>query len=373
MLFSLVRLAAGFVGAMMVVQAATAAELKVLTTPALSAVWHDLKPKFEAAGHKLDLVYAPGAAIAKRVAEGEAADVMFSTGAGIDNMIKSGKVLAGTGTPIASSGMGVAVLKGAPKPDISTPEKFKQALLAAKAVAYTDPSGGGASGVHLAKVLEKLGIAKEINAKARLGRGVPSATRQRDEVVERRRRLDQLRNQRTAPPHRDDDHPAVAGEGACHGARHRSLADTLAGADHGDRRQAERVQRRRVEAKVGADVRDAVGEEPAREMKPRPRIEHGLVRQVDRDLRVTGLTHERDAVVRRAAQLLGAADEHHADEFVRQLRERLPHDVRIVLPVDDRDGLHRLLVTSPSIRAVYFSYVFVSVENWMMRSWSWNG
>ncbi len=176
MLFSLVRLAAGFVGAMMVVQAATAAELKVLTTPALSAVWHDLKPKFEAAGHKLDLVYAPGAAIAKRVAEGEAADVMFSTGAGIDNMIKSGKVLAGTGTPIASSGMGVAVLKGAPKPDISTPEKFKQALLAAKAVAYTDPSGGGASGVHLAKVLEKLGIAKEINAKARLGRGVPSAS-----------------------------------------------------------------------------------------------------------------------------------------------------------------------------------------------------
>ena len=46
---------------------------------------------------------------------------------------------------------------------------------------------------------------------------------------------------------------------------------------------------------------------------------------------------------------------------------------RIVLAVDKRDGLHRFVVTSPSIRAVYFSYVFVSVENWMMRSWPWNG
>ena len=133
------------------------------------------------------------------------------------------------------------------------------------------------------------------------------------------------------------------------------------------------MQRRRVEAEVGADVRDAVGEEPARKMEPRPRVEHRLVGQIDRDLGVAGLAHDRHAVVRRAAQLLGAADEHHADELVRQLGERIAHDVGIVLPVDDRDRPHRLLVTSPSIRAVYFSYVFVSVENWMMRSWSWNG
>src|ERR1044072_4449772 len=150
---------------------ATAAELKVLTTPALSEVWHELAPKFEATGHKLTIVYAPSGAIAKRVTDGEAADLLLSTPAGIDSLIKSGKVIDGTNTAIASSGMGVAVLKGAPKPDISTPEAFKRALLAAKAVAYTDPASGGASGVHMAKVLDRLGIAAEVKARAKLGRG----------------------------------------------------------------------------------------------------------------------------------------------------------------------------------------------------------
>jgi len=140
---------------------AAAADLKILTTPAMTEVWVELGPKFEAAGHKLTIVYASSGAIAKRVADGETADLLVSTPAGIDSLIKSGKVTDGTNTSLASSGMGVAVLKGAPKPDISTPEAFKRALLAAKAVAYTDPASGGASGVHLAKVLERLGIANE--------------------------------------------------------------------------------------------------------------------------------------------------------------------------------------------------------------------
>ncbi|MEN3379037.1 MAG: molybdate transport system substrate-binding protein, partial [Hyphomicrobiales bacterium] len=63
-----------------------------------------------------------------------------------------------------------------PKPDISTPEAFKRALLAARAVAYTDPASGGASGAHMAKVLERLGITAEVNARAKLGRGVPAGT-----------------------------------------------------------------------------------------------------------------------------------------------------------------------------------------------------
>jgi len=155
---------------------AAAAELKVLTTPALSEVWHELAPKFEATGHKLTIVYAPSGAIAKRVTDGEGADLLVSTPAGIDTLIKSGKVTDGTNTAIASSGMGVAVLKGAPKPDISTPEAFKRALLAAKAVAYTDPATGGASGAHMAKVLDRLGITAEVNARAKLGRGVPAGS-----------------------------------------------------------------------------------------------------------------------------------------------------------------------------------------------------
>ena len=153
-----------------------AAELKVLTTPALTEVWHELAPKFEATGHKLTITYAASGAIAKRVTDGEAADLLVSTPAGIDSLIKGGKVTDGTNASIASSGMGVAVLKGAPKPDISTPEAFRRALLAAKAVAYTDPASGGASGTHMVKVLERLGIANEVNAKAKLGRGIPVAT-----------------------------------------------------------------------------------------------------------------------------------------------------------------------------------------------------
>ena len=64
--------------------------------------------------------------------------------------------------------------KGAPKPDISTPEALKRTLLSAGAVAYSDPAGGGASGVHFTKVLEQLGIAEQIKAKAKLGQGVPN-------------------------------------------------------------------------------------------------------------------------------------------------------------------------------------------------------
>ena len=133
------------------------------------------------------------------------------------------------------------------------------------------------------------------------------------------------------------------------------LADALPRPDDGERRTLERVQLRRVEAEVGADVRDPVGEKPAREEQARPRIEHRLVREVDRDLGVARLGHERHAVVDPAAQLLGAADEHHADELVRQLLERCTHDLGVVLAVYDRDCLHRLLVTSSSMRAVYFS------------------
>jgi hypothetical protein len=198
-----------------------AADLKVLTTPALTEVWHELAPKFEATGHKLSIVYAASGAIAKRVTDGEAADLLVSTPAGIDGLIKAGKVTDGTNTPLASSGMGVAVLKGAPKPDISTPDAFRRALLAAKAVAYTDPASGGASGAHMAKVLERLGIASEVNAKAKLGRGIPVAT---------------LRGQGRGR-HRDPATAGVAARGGRRGrrspARRPAERDDLRGGDSG--------------------------------------------------------------------------------------------------------------------------------------------
>ena len=161
--------------ALMAAGAAGAADLKVFSTTAFTELWHELKPKFEARGHKLDLVLQPSGALSKRIGAGETGDAIVSTGQGIDGLEKGGKIAAGTVRALASSGMGLAVAKDAPRPDISTPEKFKAALLAARSVAYSDPAGGGASGTYLTGLLDKLGIAQQVNAKAKLGRGIPNA------------------------------------------------------------------------------------------------------------------------------------------------------------------------------------------------------
>jgi molybdate transport system substrate-binding protein len=153
---------------------ARGAELKVFSSLAFTEAWHHLKPKFEARGHKLNLVLEPSGMIAKRVSDGEAGDAILNTTSSIDGLTKAGKVIASTSKHVASSGVGISVRKGARKPDISTPEALKQTLLSAKAVAYSDPNGGGASGIHFAEVLRQLGIADQVNAKAKLGRGVPN-------------------------------------------------------------------------------------------------------------------------------------------------------------------------------------------------------
>ncbi len=135
-----------------------------------------------------------------------------------------------------------------------------------------------------------------------------------------------------------------------------------------------RLQRRRIEAEVGADVRQPERQRARRPQHPLPRPEHGLVGEIDDEIHLDRVERldQRDAVVVLAAQLLGAADEQRADDLVRQRGERVPHHGRVVLAVDQRERPH-VERTSSSIRAVYFSYVFVSVENWMIRSWPWNG
>ena len=86
-------------------------------------------------------------------------------GRGSTAFVKDGKAAAGNVTVLARSGIGVAVRKGAPKPDISSPEALKRTLLAAKSISYVDPASGGASGIHFAKVLDRLGIANEMKSK----------------------------------------------------------------------------------------------------------------------------------------------------------------------------------------------------------------
>jgi molybdate transport system substrate-binding protein len=144
----------------------TAAELKVFSNYATRAIVEDLGPKFEkASNYTIESRFANTKGTLKRIQGGEIPDVVLTTQDGIDSLLKDGKVVNDNVIVIARSGLGVAVRKGARKPDISSPEALKRALLAAKSITYNNPASGGASGVHFAKVLERLGIAKEVQAK----------------------------------------------------------------------------------------------------------------------------------------------------------------------------------------------------------------
>ena len=145
---------------------AEAAELKVLSALGMQAVMEDLGPKFErATGHKLTITFATLGAAVNRVQGGETADVVIIPQPGIDSFVKDGKAVASNVTVVARSGTGLAVRRGAPKPEISSPEALRRALLAAKSISYSDPALGGASGIHFAKVLDRLGIANEMKSK----------------------------------------------------------------------------------------------------------------------------------------------------------------------------------------------------------------
>jgi molybdate transport system substrate-binding protein len=156
--------------------AALAADLKVMSTVALSATLDDLKPKFEReTGHTLTIVYSVIADLKKRIQEGETADVMLLSRAALDDLQNQGKVAAGSIVNVASSSVAIAVRAGAPKPDISTSDALKQALLDGKSIVYADPAKGGASGVHFAKVLDRLGIADQMKSKTTLVPGAQAA------------------------------------------------------------------------------------------------------------------------------------------------------------------------------------------------------
>jgi molybdate transport system substrate-binding protein len=145
---------------------AEAAELKIMGALGTRAVLEDLGPKFErASGHKLVIIFDGVTAIVKRVQAGETADVVMISRQGIDGFVKDGKVAASNVTVFARAGTGVAIRKGAPKPDISSSEALKRALLSAKSISCPDPKLGGATGIHFEKVLDRLGIRDEVRAK----------------------------------------------------------------------------------------------------------------------------------------------------------------------------------------------------------------
>src|SRR5262245_60086084 len=141
---------------------ASAAEIKVLSTQATEEAYKDLVPQFEkASGHKVTTVFTGTLDALKRLSNGEAYDLLIMARQQIDELSQSGKVVAGSRTDIAKSGVGVAVGKGKPKPDISTVDALKKTRLAAKSIGYST----GPSGIYVVAMFQKMGIADEIKSK----------------------------------------------------------------------------------------------------------------------------------------------------------------------------------------------------------------
>jgi molybdate transport system substrate-binding protein len=163
-------LALGFFSVLWLTNVANAAELRVMISGGLTAAYNELVPNFERmTGHTVITSYGPSMgttvnAIPVRLDRGEPADVLIMVGYALDDLAKKGKVAADSRVELVKSPIGIAVKTGAPKPDISSADAVKQALLAAKSVAYSD----SASGVYVStEMFQRLGISDAMKGKAR--------------------------------------------------------------------------------------------------------------------------------------------------------------------------------------------------------------
>jgi molybdate transport system substrate-binding protein len=146
-----------------------ASELNVLSAVGMRQVLLELEPRFEReTRHSVSVTFDASGVIMNRIEAGETIDVVIVPRAEVERLTQTGKVLPGSRFDLASSVAGVAVRKGAAKPDISSVEAFRHTLLQARSVARPDPAMGGSSGVHIANVLETLGIAVEVGSKSLL-------------------------------------------------------------------------------------------------------------------------------------------------------------------------------------------------------------
>ena len=163
-------LALGFAAALLLTGAANAAEVRVMISGGLTAAYKELAPEFErVTGNRVLTAYGPSMgttinAIPIRLERGEPADVLIMVGYALGDLIKQGKIVADSRVDLTKSLIGVVVKSGAPKPDISSADALKRALLAAKSIAYSD----SASGVYVStEMFQRLGIADAVKDKAR--------------------------------------------------------------------------------------------------------------------------------------------------------------------------------------------------------------
>src|SRR6202162_4506573 len=164
------KLALGFATVLLLTGTASAAEVRVMISGGLTAAYTVLVPEFERlTGNKVLTAFGPSMgttvnAIPVRLERGEPADVLIMVGYALADLAKQGKVVADSRVDLVKSPIGIAVKSGAPKPDISSADSIKRALLAAKTIAYSD----SASGVYVStEMFAKLGIADQMKDKAR--------------------------------------------------------------------------------------------------------------------------------------------------------------------------------------------------------------
>ena len=169
----IMKIAAALSAALLSGAVARAAEIKVLTSVALTSSLNEVVPAFERqTGHKVTIDYNLAAEQKKRILAGERADVIILTRAMMEDLAKQGKVKADSIANVAGTPVAIVARAGSAKPDISSVETFKQTLLSAKSISYADPAKGGLSGVVAARAIEHLGIAEQLKAKTIL---VPGA------------------------------------------------------------------------------------------------------------------------------------------------------------------------------------------------------
>jgi molybdate transport system substrate-binding protein len=158
----------------MLATTANAAEINAFISTALKTVTDEVIPPFErTSGHTVRALYAPPGALLKHFEAGEPADIFLTGREAIDQLIGEGKIVSGR-VDLATTGIGICVRKGAPKPDVSTPDAFKRAMLEAKTVGYASPAGGSIVGPHIQKIFAQLGIAEQMAPKSKLSAGGPN-------------------------------------------------------------------------------------------------------------------------------------------------------------------------------------------------------
>ena len=146
-------------------------EITLIAPGGIRAAIEQLTPGFERkTGHPVKATFGSGGGTKQQVVHGDAFDVPIVQPP-YQDVIDSGNVIASSATPLASVSVGVAVRKGAPRPDISTPDAVKRMLLSAKSISYPDAAGGAAAGVSFNETLNKLGIADQMQPKIKRAQG----------------------------------------------------------------------------------------------------------------------------------------------------------------------------------------------------------